>query len=328
MPIKVTLGLVPSLTGDRRFSWTESYWLPNASGFASTVDATCANLALARLGLCASNVQLLSIRQSLFQLDSTFGQLYATRQRNRIQVPAAQVTGTILNGVVTDVNPVGTMAGYCDQAKACVQVALDGQVTGGGPVSADTKYVAGIPDALIQTGPGGTLIFSAVPGWNDRFAQYMEALQAGGFAFYGIRNPPSPLPKNIISWVNEAAAPNRLILTVGSQLQANATPLVAGNKVHVRGIRNNVSRTPRAVGIWRVAAVAGPDASGNYSYTLANSSGFTASDILTPGTAESVTNVYFTYIGTGTPLRATAHKRGATYGASRGRSRARPRQLA
>lgn len=326
--VKFTLGFAPTLTGDKRYSWTESHWLPGTSNAdLSTYDTKAVNLANARLGLCASNVQLLSVRLSLFNIDVN-GRPLAARQRNRILVPGdtavsgrvQQNKGLNAQGAIAT-NPLTSTPVYCDQPKSCVQCFLDGQIAGGGGLGTGTLFLAGVPDDIIQTGPGGTPDVNAVPGWNGAWIAFLNELKNDGFAFLGTTQPPSKGPIPILRWANEAASPFRLMFTIG------ANTFNVGDKVHIRRVRALVAKGQTGNGIWKIDATAGPDALGNFTYTLKNTGGLTAS-YASDGTAESVTQSFFTYLGTGTPQRATTRKRGATYGAARGKSRPRQRQLA
>ena len=324
MAVKVTYGYNPTQTGDRRYSIVESYWLPNVTdltgGPGGATDNACIALANARLGLCAANIQLQSIRQSLFTLDPS-GRPIAARQRNRIIVPGqAQSSGRTVSSSALQVSGAFSLLNS-DQPKAAVLCFLDGQAPNQGVSNVGTLYLAGIPDDIIQMGANGTPAVNAVAGWSNAWTSFLGVLNKNGFAFLGTMRPPTTGPVPILRWANEAAGSFRLMFTISANL------FTVGQKIHVRGVRMNAPRTPTPMGKWKIDAVAGPDASNNYTYTLKNSQGFTSSQIVTDGTVESDTKTFYSYLGTGTPMRATTRKRGATYGAARGRSRPRPRPL-
>ncbi len=327
MSVRVTFGFNPTGTGDRRFAFTNSFWLPNQSSTdLSQNDTVCVNLANRLLAMMASNVNLISVRMSYFTVDPGTGRPIASRQRNRILVPGQ----TNMSNAVS-ISTLSYQGAYSllwsDQAKGCVQCAIDGLI--GAPGSQikgnSTMYLAGIPDDLIKLGSGGTLSFASIPGWSDAWQAFLSQLYKDQWGFLGLQRPPTKGPANIIRWTQEAPGTQLRLMYTLSQANQFGSP---GDKVHVRRVRMTVPRAPTPNGIWRIDAVAGPDASNNYTYTLQNTSGFVATQIATPGTVESVTQGFYMYAGTGQPLRATTRKRGATYGAARGKSRPRPRQLA
>lgn len=299
MPVKVTYQFQFAGTGKKSYGPSESHILPGSPADLTTLFPQAARLGTARCGFLSANVNLTVARLSLIGSPRVFENLYP---------------GTAPPGV-PPMAGVGQLAGTnSDQANACLQVELRESSAKKGRM-----FMTGVPDDIIVVGldaagkPAPGPNYAAVPGFLPAYRAWKAQLKADSWQF---RARKAVATTAIGSVVQSAIAPFNVII----QWAAAATTLTQGDKIQIRGLLNFVRGTPTLNGIWRVDLVT--VGAGVVSVTLANTSGFAATDVLRPGTWELVQYDYFnvndTYIS-----GQTTRKRGVGSNRARGRSKRR-----
>ncbi len=297
MPVEVVIVMSVAGTGRKAYSLTERHiHMSNPTNLLDIAPAAVA-LANARNALNGSNVSLNFVR---FSRPGVF--------RDRQHIYAEQPGGGLVqNGGVKTV-----LSDWPDRA---LQIDLIGT-----DVKQGRLQMGGIPDDLIKTDNDGD-IAGKVAGWRGRFQNWQSLIQSGDWGFRCRDNPPTHGPFDLVGWKQEAVAPFRLICTI-----TNAQAFAAvGDVIQIRNVVLTTGRRGAPTGQFKVVTIAGGVATTDY--TLSNSQGFDATQILQAGTIESVSHG-FQAITFAQLVGVSKRKRGATLNRVAGRSRPRRRQLA
>lgn len=305
MPVKVILGYAFNDTGPYRPGFSEvHYYLGSVTTTKdAALNAAVVSLMNARTQLMGSNVRATLYRLSLPGVPRKSNTVYGVPSANApspiAQAPSlSQGTSDIPNTVV-----MATMQSVNNQSRHI--------------------YMAGLPDALIQTGnPVGPNFGAAgLVGYQALWLSWQAIVLNGQWGFYALNLLPDGQPGQISYWQQSTAAPFNLQFILPNA--ATYRPAV-GAVVHIRKVLMAVTGVPRPIGKWRIKSITAVDAN-NSAYELDQSSGYQAVLVQQPGTVESVQSSYVAY-ATITNLLQTTRRRGIGPVRPRGRSRARVRR--
>lgn len=291
MPVKVTIFM-----SFGNYSWSESHYLIGASTFQSAIipAAALASLRFACLGTYSTIIgtRLSSVPANRQVLDLTSNSW------------PAELTTAPSGGFDQQDEPIFT------------SLLLNFENT----VANKNLYLAGIPDDVVNTTPGHTGSYFPTRSFSIALGAYAGTLVGIGSqgASWGFR---SRMPQ-----------PSQTVLNVGTQagfgnnmgLETAGNPgIAAGNEAYTLGFKTINPRVPNLSGAYRVLGVIPPGSGQPNWITVLNDTGnVEPSNFLTFGSIQPLMFQYLPYQNYHV-VRVTHRKRGASYGAPRGRSRAR-----
>lgn len=281
-----------------RASWTETHYYLASSDFL-TAAAAAATLANAR--------------SQLLGVGATMGPLRISdvpANRNVDDVQYNHGTGS------WPADPTGLL--YAAQhPNVALLVRLQG------PTQNKLLYLGGCPNKIFNQ-PGGSVPGVTFDGvFNPPFFAYMGLLTnsggSPGSSPWGFRARNSTGELSATSLVQNAAYPGM----IGVVTQSPPT-WSQGQEVWLTGWRRINTGLPGLSGGWVVGGILAPvpPATGPWTTFLANSGGVSTTNFRAPGQINGLNYSYVPY-ETYAVLKAVTRKRGGSYGAPRGRSRAR-----
>jgi hypothetical protein len=273
MAIKVLYDFGMDGAGIKSPGWGETHILDADAPDLTTYFSKAIDLGNKRMGWAASNVRLHRFRVSRVGYPRQFEVYYST-------------TGGNKNSALLGVGQLTGKASDIPSTSLRVQLRNSSAKRG-------RLYAAGIPDDVIKTATivAGVLSptgpdLGAVDGFLNAYLGWRDKLISDQWCFRGTAQP---VPVAINAWVQAAGAPFPLILQTSVPLAfpgGNPPNWPQNALLHVRNVRNAIKGTPTVNGRVRVADYATNGTT--FSYTLLNTQGFQATDILANGTVEVV----------------------------------------
>jgi hypothetical protein len=306
MAIKVLMAWGFSQTGPYRPGVSEVlYYL----GAATTTQDTALNQAVvslmnARTNLMGNNVTALLYRLSVPNVPHSTNTVFATPQPNG-NSPIQQTPAISWGG--------------SDVPNTSLKITAKS-----GQAQPRNMYLAGLPDALLQTNPVGPNWSAAgLAGFQNYWNIWSSIILNGQWGTNFLNRLPAGQPVNIAYWQQSTVAPFNLQFAIPTT--SGYQPSV-GSIVHIRKVLMGVTGVPRPLGRWKIKSTSA-DGSGNNLYELDQSSAYQAVLIQQAGTVESVTFGYQPFVSLSNYLQ-TSRRRGIGPVRPRGRSKPRLRRQA
>jgi len=295
MPLKLTANLLQD-----RYSWTESHYLLNFSALPpvgivgpTPLDAVVGSYSTLRTATLGNYAVVDSIRVSEVPANRLVADYFTTYSVSPPVWPA-DPTGDVYSS---------------DRAYSAVLVRMLGSIGN------KNWFLAGVPDSTIQTGPLNRrgISLGGSPGWLARFTAFMSFLTSGNA--FGFRSRTADGQIQAQGLVTNAAFPAMIGVVTAVTLGLNV-----GQSVLVKGWRRNNARLGPLTGGYVIGGVLPPTTPAtNWTYFLLNTAAVNPTNFLGLGTIGPLSFQFIPYEGF-EPIKAVSHKRGASYGAPRGRS--------
>lgn len=263
------------------------------------------NLLAARFAMLQSNHDMVGVRVSL----------YGAKRASSVLLPPRAYWPAVAKFLNVPINGTGKVQGKYggpDQFRAAMQTRI-----GFGDTRQAIRYLAGAPDNVTTTEPGGLSLGNNVP-WEQAFFNFGNRLVDDGWCVRAQVPPPATLLNQVqaVTSVSPATSP------IGIQIDAATAPVIPpGSTVLVQHFRpKKGTRLPTINGTWTVLSV---------NATLVPNSlvvYLRGSDLIDPATVRITPNstiwpqTYQLYpVQSISPLRVGIHKRGRPSMAPRGR---------
>lgn len=196
-----------------------------------------------------------------------------------------------------------------DQPNSCIQIVVRYDTD-----RSAKRYLAFVPDECVQGDPASVNL-DVNQAFLTAYKAYQKLLVGGGWMIRVRDIAGANAEKKIQEWKITDAAPNPLAAFISKEA---APALEVGDKVSIKGVRRKGPDTTSYNGIWRVQAVVTPSGDTQRAIVLKGSDGLDANSIKVNGTLQKVTYKPVA-ITAWSWFRAGTHKRGGSFGASRGR---------
>lgn len=291
MPIKVTIFM-----GSEGYSWSESHYYLGVNDFPSTLGPATSLVTL-RNAILGQYAKILGCRMS-----------YVPANRQIFDLDTSTLTGSSI--LFT------TVGGGDNSDQPFTSLMMNIQQL----VGNKNLYLAGIPDGVIQVNPNYPNGYEPSGDFANQLQGYMNFLCGLGVSTpaWGFRSR-NKLPGTMVNAVASQPGYNNNI-GVSTAVDPGIS---AGSEANLTGFKRINTRVPGLAGAYEVIAVIQPGSGNpNWITVLGETGNVQEDNFFKLGVIAPLTFQYLPYHNWRV-VRATHRKRGASFGAPRGRSRAR-----